>query len=174
MPDTPQNDHDALILLKARVGTLEGQITSLCTKIDIIGRHQTDNHREILKRLDEKFDAYAHDCSACKTDINDDIVSVRENRVPWSSFKWIFGGTMSVVIAFLMVVGALSWDTRNYVERHIIFSEMVYYQITGQRWDKAARESLLKARDQWELYKNGDAGMHALPTAPDDGTGHPE
>lgn len=153
MPDQIKEDHDALILLKARVTALEERFLAVCKKIDSLTIVIREGNDRLLREIGDKFDTSNHDCKSCKDDLNNKVSQIGENRVPWSSFKWIFGGTMGVVIGAVIFIGGMSWDTRKYLERHIIFSEMVYYQVTGERWDAAARESLLKAKEHWEKYK---------------------
>lgn len=153
MPDRIKDDHDALILLQARVNALEERFLAVCKKIDSLSFLIREGNDKLLREIGDKFDSSNHDCKTCKEDINTKVGQIGEDRVPWSSFKWIFGGTMSIVIGAVVFIGGMSWDTRKYLERHIIFSEIVYYQVTGERWDEAARESLLKAKDNWEKYK---------------------
>ena len=165
MPEQIKKDHDALILLQARVTALEERFLTVCKKLDSLSLIIREGNDKLLHEISEKFDQSNHDCKSCKDEINSRVSRLGENRVPWSSFKWIFGGTMSVVIGSMIFIGGMSWDTRKYLERHIIFSEMVYYQVTGQRWDEAARESLLKAKENWEKYKkNGE--KYDIPTVP--------
>ena len=157
------DDHELLLILESRVEGLESKFNALCLKIDAIGVNQAMNHGEILKRFDQRDDKYHELCEAHKKQIDERFDIIKEDKVPWKTFKWVFGGVMSVVIGAMMFTSGMTWDTRQYLERHIMFSEMVYYQVTGQRWNDAARESLLEAKKDWEAYRKGEHNIHVLP-----------
>jgi hypothetical protein len=157
------DDHELLLILESRVENLESKFHSLCLKIDAISVNQAVNHGEILKRLDQRDDKYHELCEEHKKQINNSLDNIKESKVPWKTFKWVFGGVMSTILGAMIFTAGMSYDTRQYLERHIMFSEMVYYQVTGQKWNDVARSSLLKAKKDWELYRNGDADLHDLP-----------
>jgi hypothetical protein len=148
------NDHDRLI-------RLETKMDSVCNKLDKL-TNMVENGN--VKTTD--------DCNACKSDLHNKIDHVEDDKVGWTHFKWIFSGTMGVVITLCFLVGGLSWDTRVYLERHIVFSEMVYYQVTGKQWGDLTREELLEARENWEKFKeskqNGKPEFHQIPENEDD------
>lgn len=166
MPD--RSDHDRIIRVEGKVETLESNFIYLTDKIDKLTTSIESHHEALLVKLDEKLDKSSDACNMCKSDIYDKLDDINDTKVPWPTFKWIFGGSLSVIMACMIFIGGMSWDTRQYLERHIIFSEMIFYQVTGQQWDDAARETLLEARDEWENFKNGERDLYPLPGDDDD------
>jgi len=148
------NDHDRLI-------RVETKVDDLCVKIE-----------KLTKMVQSGSIKTSDDCNTCKHEIHTKIDKVEDDKVGWTHFKWIFSGTMGVLITLCLLIGGFTWDTRIYLERHIVFTEMVYYQITGQLWGDMTRQDLLEAREEYEKFKeskkNGKPEFHPIPNGDED------
>jgi hypothetical protein len=149
-------------LVIQEIHTLGRNVSKLDRKLDIKLKQVYDEIKEnkkcnekahslINKKQDDHNEVHlSHD--RYHVDWQKESVDRTEGKVGGKMFRWIIGGIIGVTAITLVTFGAFGLATQTKLERHIYFSEFIYHEVTGQKWNDSSRESLLKAKDTFQKH----------------------
>ena len=151
-------DHEKLIKIDTKV-------TAICKSIEEIKDSMIVNHREnveanakILDRIDRNLDKVQasftkkdDNCNACRSDLYTAI----DKKQDMGTFKWVMGGMGALTLVACLTIGGFAIDNRinlkhldSLMTDHIAFAAIVYEDVTGAEWGRAAREQLDAAKEK--------------------------